>query len=102
MRTSSASQTRPCGPSCPTSNPSQQDRLDAESNYFVAVNGKELDLAPPADLDTDSFSPTMTERPGCRRFTATNATPTLIITSFLGAGFRFRGDASRSRRALAA
>ena len=69
------------------------DRLDAESNYFVAVTGKELDLAPPADLATDSFSPSMTERPGCRRFRATNDTPTLVLRSYLGAGLRFLGDA---------
>jgi hypothetical protein len=78
----------------PDLDPTEQDRLDAESNYFVAVTGKEVELAPPADLVTDSFSPSMTERPGCRSFSATNATPTLVITSYLGAGFRFLGDAS--------
>lgn len=78
----------------PDLDPSEQDRLDAESNYFVAVTGKELDLAPPADLTTDSFTPSLTERPGCRTFRATNSTPTVVITSYLGAGFKFLGDAS--------
>lgn len=73
---------------------SEQDRIEAESNYFVGVTGDELDLAPPAELNSDSFSPSITREPGCRRYTATNATPTLVLRSYLGAGFRFNGGAS--------
>jgi hypothetical protein len=80
---------------------SQKDRLAAESNYFVAVTRKELDLAPPADLETDSFSPAMTERPGCRNYRATNDTPTLVLTSYLGAGLRFLGEAESVTTTLA-
>lgn len=75
----------------PDLDPSEQDRLEAESNYFVAVTSDELDLAPPADIATDSFDPAVRARPGCRVFRATNSTPTLVLTSYLGAGFRFRG-----------
>lgn len=78
----------------PDLDPSEQDRIDAESNYFVAVSGEEVDLAPPAELDSDSFSPELTRQAGCRNYTATNGTPTLVMTSYLGAGLRFRGDAT--------
>jgi hypothetical protein len=78
----------------PDLDPSEQDRIEAESNYFVGVTGDELDLAPPAELDSDSFSPSITRRPGCRRYTALNSTPTLVLRSYLGAGFRFRGEAT--------
>ncbi|MBS2938212.1 hypothetical protein KDN32_10695 [Nocardioides sp. J2M5] len=77
----------------PDLDPSEQDRLDAESNYYVAVRGEELELAPPQSLDSDSFTPEVTGRSSCRTFQATNATPTLVLTSYLGAGFRFRGPA---------
>ena len=77
----------------PTLDPTEQDRIDAESRYFVEVTGDELDLAPPAELETDSFDPVVSGRPGCRTYTATNGTPTFVLTSYLGAGFRFRGDA---------
>ncbi|UFN44861.1 hypothetical protein [Nocardioides okcheonensis] len=77
----------------PDLDPSEQDRLEAESNYYVTVTGDEVELAPPARLDTDSFTPAVTGRAGCRTFQATNATPTLVLTSYLGAGFRFRGPA---------
>ncbi len=78
----------------PDLDPTEQDRIEAESRYFVAVSQEEVDLAPPAELDSDSFSPEMTRGAGCRDYTATNATPTLVLTSYLGAGLRFRGDAT--------
>lgn len=77
----------------PDLDPSEHDRLEAESNYFVAVTGDELELAPPAEVASDSFSPPLVARPGCRTYTATNGTPTLVLTSYLGTGLRFRGDA---------
>lgn len=78
----------------PDLDPSEQDRIEAESNYFVAVTGDELELAPPAKIESDSFVPDVTGRAGCRRHTATNGTPTLVLTSFVGTGFRYRGEAS--------
>ena len=75
----------------PDLDPTEQDRLDAESNYFVAVTEDELELAPPGEVATDSFDPTVKPRGGCRVYRATNSTPTLVLTSFLGTGFRFRG-----------
>jgi hypothetical protein len=78
-------------PELPDLDPTEQDRLDAESRYFVAVTEDELELAPPADVATDSFDPEVRTRGGCRVYRATNGTPTLVLTSYLGAGFRFRG-----------
>lgn len=82
-------------PELPDLDPSEQDRLDAESNYFVAVTEDELELAPPAKVTTDSFDPEVRRRGGCRVHRATNSTPTLVLTSYLGAGFRFRGGAEQ-------
>ncbi|RYB91919.1 hypothetical protein EUA93_17500 [Nocardioides oleivorans] len=77
----------------PDLDPTERDRIEAENNYFVAVTGDELELAPPAGVASDSFAPSLLERAGCRSYTATNATPTLVLTSYLGTGLRFRGDA---------
>ena len=79
----------------PDLDPSEQDRLDAESRYFVSVREQELELAPPAEVDSDSFAPRVAPRPGCRTYTALNGTPTLVMTSYLGAGLRFRGEAGK-------
>lgn len=78
----------------PELDPSEQDRIDAEASYYVAVTDDELTLAPPARLASDSFSPQLVRRAGCRTYTATNATPTLVLTSYLGTGLRFRGEAA--------
>jgi hypothetical protein len=85
----------------PDLEPSEQDRIEAESNYFVGVTGDELELAPPAQLTSDSFDPQVTERAGCRTYTATNATPTLVLTSYLGTGLRFRSEATAVTTRLA-
>ena len=79
-------------PERPDLGPTDADRLEAESSYYVAVTGSELPLAPPATLASDSFSPPLDAEPGCHTHTATNATPSLELTSYLGAGFRFRAE----------
>ena len=76
----------------PDLGPTDADRLEAESSYYVAVTGRELPLAPPETLTSDSFTPPLDAEPGCHTHTATNATPSLVLTSYLGAGFRFRAE----------
>ncbi len=74
---------------------SDQARIEAESNYFVAVTNVQLELAPPAEVSSDGFDPGVTDRPGCHTYTATGDQSSLVLTSFIGTGFAFRGDATR-------
>lgn len=71
-----------------------EDRIDAEGSYFVEVSQAELELGSPGVVRSDSFDDTLEPGSGCRVYTATNATPTLTITSLVGAGFRVRSEAS--------
>ncbi|MCY7401778.1 MAG: hypothetical protein LH477_12665 [Nocardioides sp.] len=71
----------------------EENRIEAESQYFVEVAAADNELGEPASLTSDSFVPRLQMTSGCRTYTATNATPTLTLTSFVGAGIRVRTDA---------
>ncbi len=81
------------GSELPVLLPSEQDRIEAESNYFVAVTDAQLELATPTDVFSNGFVPEVEGRPGCHTHAVTSDRPTVVLTSFIGAGFRFRGGA---------
>ncbi|MCW2850909.1 MAG: hypothetical protein JWM84_573 [Nocardioides sp.] len=74
----------------------QEDRIEAESKYFVAVTSEELDVEVPAPsrLESASFTSTLVATPGCRNVLATSATPALTLTSFSGAAVTVTSNAS--------
>ncbi|CAA9369533.1 MAG: hypothetical protein AVDCRST_MAG32-474 [uncultured Nocardioides sp.] len=72
---------------------SAEDRIEAESNYFVAVSDEDLDLGDPGEVDSDSFDRELRAGTGCLGYNATNDTPTLTVSSLVGADIRVRSEA---------
>jgi hypothetical protein len=73
---------------------SPEDRIAAESQFFVAVDGGDtIELGAPVSVSSDSFGPGQIRQDGCRVYEATNDTPTLTLESYVGAGVRVRGEA---------
>ncbi|CUR58903.1 membrane hypothetical protein [metagenome] len=73
---------------------SAEDRLAAESQFFVAIDRDDtLELGKPVRVASDSFGPDKLGEAGCRVYKATNDTPTLTLESYVGAGIRVRGEA---------
>lgn len=72
---------------------SAEDRIEAESNYFVVVSDEDPGLGDPGEVESDSFDRELRAGSGCRSYTATNDTPTLTVSSLVGAAVRVRSDA---------
>lgn len=80
----------------PEMTPSHEDRITAESFYFTTVTDdeeaeidgedREVDLPRPAELTSGSFTEPLSAEPGCDEYLATSGSPTLKMTTYLGAG----------------
>lgn len=72
-----------------------QERLDAESMFFVGVESESLNLGGPATMTSDSFTRPLSRTVGCRTYEATSATPSFRLTSFVGAQVSVTSDSPR-------
>jgi len=72
--------------------PTEQQRIEAESAFFVGVSLDPWNLPGPSDLRSGSFDRKKFGRVGCVTATAQTFTPVLEMTSFEGAQISVRSD----------
>jgi len=77
----------------PVISPTEQQRIEAESAFFVGVSVDSWGLPGPADLQSDSFDRGMSRRGGCINATAQTLAPVITVSSFEGAQISVSGEA---------